>query len=183
MAERDLRTVTVSFTSARDLDDGGREVILNVLITGVPHAGRYVTGGCTGGDAFIGRWLFRNRPGAEHVVIVPANKSQVDPWWLTVAGPVTVIPMPAGTTYADRNARLVAEGTMVDGFPAYPEHDPRSARSGSWQAIRMARKAGKLHRWDCVKPPYRGRIETYMQDLLAGRAGIEVRRFEPGERA
>jgi hypothetical protein len=159
--------VAVSFTAARDLDDGGRAVILNVL-AGVPFADRYVTGGAIGGDAFTGRWLALNRPDAWHTVIVPADKSRVDPWWLTVPSSVLleVVPMPPGSTYADRNAEIVKQGTMLFGFPAYPEDDPRSVRSGSWQTIRMARRAAKLSQWACVKPPYRGRIEKWPSEFL-----------------
>ena len=157
--------LAISFTASRELTAGGREVILNVLITGVPHAGCYMTGACTGGDAFIGRWLAANRPEAEHVVIVPSDKSRVDPWWLRTDAPVTVIPMPAASTYADRNAAIVEQSAMLFGFPAYPEDDQRSARSGSWQANRMARRAGKLCRWDCVMPPYKGLIEKYPSEF------------------
>jgi len=154
---------TISFTAARDLDDVARDgVVTNVLTVHVPHADRYVTGGCTGGDAFIGAWLMANRPDAEHVVIVPWNRSRVDPWWLvTDGGNLTVVRMPPGSTYKDRNELLVEEGTWVFGFPAYPEADPRSRRSGTWQTIRMARRAGKLSQWHCVTPPYAGRIENY----------------------
>ena len=157
-----MADLTVSFTAARDLDDGGRAVILNVL-PALPLADCYVTGGCVGGDAFIGRWLALNRPGARNTVIVPADKSQVDPWWLTVPASVLldIIPMPPGTTYADRNYQLVQRATMVCGFPAYPERHRLSARSGTWQTLRMSRRAGNLCRWDCVKPPYAGRIEHY----------------------
>lgn len=159
--------ITVSFTAARDLDERGEEVIINVLSQ--LHAGRYVTGACIGGDAFIGRWLAANRPGAEHVVIVPWDKSRVSPWYLTVdpAVALTVIPMPAGTTYAGRNAELVKQGTAVCAFPAYPEDDSRSRRSGTWQTARMARSAGKLARWDCVKPPYQGQIEKWPGEFAA----------------
>ena len=164
MSER----TTISFTAARDLTPEAREgVMLNVLITGVPHADRYVTGACIGGDAFIGRWLYENRPDAEHVVIVPSDRSRIDTWWLEhLPGSVEVCCMPPGTTYADRNRTLVAEATCVFGFPAYPEDDPRSLRSGTWQTIRMAREAGKLSQWHCVTPPYRGCIERYPRELL-----------------
>ena len=163
--------LTVSFTAARNLDDGGRGVVFNILATAVPHADRYVTGGCIGGDAFTGRWLAVNRPEAEHVVIVPADKSRVDPWWLTVPSSVLldIIPMPAGTTYADRNYQVVLRGTMLFGFPAYPEDDARSLRSGTWQTLRMARKAAKLSQWHCVKPPYKGRIEKYPSEFARKR--------------
>jgi hypothetical protein len=169
-AMADRRVISVSFTASRDLSQEAADgVVTNVLMCWVPHADRYVTGGCTGGDSFVGRWLQANRPGAEHVVVVPANRSRVDPWWTGVKGPVTVIEMPEGSTYADRNRRLVDEGTCLFGFPAYPEDDHRSRRSGSWQAIRMARRDGKLSQWHCLTPPYEGRIVTAPASLLAGR--------------
>jgi len=153
--------LTVSFTAARDLDDGGRAVILNVL-PALPLADRYITGGCIGGDAFIGLWLHDHRPDARHVVIVPYDQSRVDPWWLGTDGAnLELIRMPEDTTYADRNYQLVQRATMVCGFPAYPERHRLSARSGTWQTLRMSRRAGNLCRWDCVKPPYAGRIEHY----------------------
>jgi hypothetical protein len=158
---------TVALTASRNLDEAAREgVVTSVLTFHVPHADRYVTGGCVGGDAFIGRWLYVNRPGAEHVVIVPANRSRVEEWWRGLD--VTVTEMPPGTTYADRNARLVAEaeGGAVFAFPLYPEHDPRSRRSGSWQAVRMARHVGNFSQWHLVSPPYTGMIERRPEELL-----------------
>lgn len=150
--------LSVSFTASRNADRPAWEgVMLNVLATGVPFADCYITGACTGGDAMIGWWLLHSRPEAEHVVIVPADRSRVDPWWerFTIDAEVTVIAMPRGTTYADRNKRLV-EADQVFAFPEYPEADPRSRRSGTWQTARMARRAGKLAQWHCVKPPYSG---------------------------
>lgn len=162
---------TVSFTAARDMDEAARQgVVTSVLMVHVPLADRYVTGACVGGDAFIGWWLFDRYPQSEHAVVVPADRSRVNDWWVsasfTSGRPVTVIEMPPGTTYADRNARLVAEGNAVFGFPAYPENDPRSRRSGTWQTIRLAKKAGNFSQWHCVKPPYRGLIEAWPRDLL-----------------
>lgn len=164
-------TGTIGFTAARELSpEAADSVMLNVLVTGVPFAARYVTGTCVGGDAFLGRWLYLNRRDAEHLVIVPANRSRVDEWWAGARRPVTVIEMPPGTTYADRNQRIVAESDAVFGFPVYLEDDPRSRRSGTWQTIRMARKSGNLSQWHCLTPPYRGRIEHHPEELLrAGR--------------
>jgi len=147
--------LSVGFTASRDLDSKGEQVILDVL-AGVPDADRYVTGGCIGGDAFIGRWLYRNRPDAEHVVVVPADRSRVDPWWAyEPPGSVTLILMPPGTTYEDRNERIVAESTYLYGFPSYVEGDRRSRRSGSWQTLRMSLRAGKFRAWRTVRAPFR----------------------------
>jgi len=167
-----LRHASCSFTASRVLSDRARNgVVTSVLQVRVPHVDRYVTGACVGGDAFIGQWLFWNRPDAEHMVVVPANRSRVDDWWVsasfTSGRPVTVIEMPPSTSpYADRNARLVAEADCVFGFPAYTEQDPRSVRSGTWQTIRMARRVGNFSQWHLVNPPFQGWIERYPADLL-----------------
>jgi hypothetical protein len=148
--------LALSFTASRQGFNPPPAIALGML-AGLPPASRYVTGACRGGDAFLGRWLLANHPGAEHIVIVPADRSRVDAWWLDPALPrakVTVFAMPPGTAYKDRNAMLVKRADQVTGFPAFPEDDPRSARSGTWQAIRMARAAGKLLQWQCVLPPY-----------------------------
>jgi hypothetical protein len=159
---------TISFTASRDMgEDAQQGVVTSVLTVHVPQVERYVTGACTGGDAFIGRWLYCHYPDAEHVVIVPANRSRVDPWWLEAKGrSVTVIEMPPGTTYADRNAQLAAEANAVFAFPAYPEADRRSRRSGTWQTVRMSRGVGNFSMWHLVTPPYRGLIEAWPSDLL-----------------
>ena len=165
-------TLALSFTASRTGFSPAPAMVLNVLAA-LPRADRYITGGCTGGDAFIGRWLYLRYPDAEHFVVIPADRSRVDPWWedylpwhlgLTAIGRLE---MPPGSTYKDRNTALAEQATWTSGFPAYPEHDPRSRRSGSWQAIRMARTAGKLAEWHCIMPPYAGRIEHY----IPGRAG------------
>lgn len=148
--------ITVSFTASRfsfaPPPGHVAETLALLPLTGA----RYVTGACEGGDAWIGAFLYFNRPEAEHEVIVPWDHRQIDPWW-TRAGRlplITVTQMPAGTTYKDRNQALANRADEVIGFPLFPERDPRSRRSGTWQTIRMARRARKLAFWQCVAPPY-----------------------------
>lgn len=152
----------ISFTASRFNFAPPPPVVASVLSARVPPADRYVTGACQGGDAWIGAWLYVARPAAEHVVVVPYNRRQIDPWWTRTGSLplVTVREMPPGTSYADRNRVLVDSADQVFGFPAFSEEDPRSQRSGTWQTIRMARDAGKLRLWQCITPPYLGRTET-----------------------
>ena len=47
------------------------------------------------------------------------------------------------------------------------EEDPRSERSGTWQTIRMARRADKLSMWACTQPPYAGQVERWPSQFPA----------------
>lgn len=136
----------ISFTAAREGFSPPPVAVARVLAPLLGSAERYVTGACTGGDSWIGQWLCYRDMTAEHEVIVPADRSRVDPWWLRVppgtGRRLIVTEMPPGTSYADRNSALVASATALYGFPAYQEEDPRSARSGTWQTIRKGRRAG-----------------------------------------
>jgi hypothetical protein len=104
-----------------------------------------VTGACIGGDRRIGVWLQMNYAHVPHLILVPADRSRVFDWWSEFitdgASNITVRQMPAGSTYADRNRAIVENSTLLVGFPLHGEGDSRSARSGTWQTIRMARTA------------------------------------------
>lgn len=164
--------ISLGFTGSRRLsEEAAYGVVTNVLYTAIPAQARtFVTGGCTGLDSFAGRWLWHWYPSARHLVIVPADRSRVDPWW-EVPGRenVIIIEMPPDTSYLDRNKMIVANSGIVFGFPEYPEDEPRSERSGTWQTIRLAREAGVFSQWHCVLPPYQGRIECYPRDLISRR--------------
>jgi hypothetical protein len=119
---------------------------------------RFVTGGARGGDAYIGHWLAVYwGHDADHVVVLPANRAQVDPWWERLPAEwwtgrhgkgfrsrVELIEMPPGSSYEDRNWRIVVEAP--DGVHAFPQHLDRrlDRRSGTHQTIRLAREAGRL---------------------------------------
>jgi hypothetical protein len=161
-----LLAETIGFTAARDMDEPGRNQVVIPVLDSLPHAGRYVTGGARGGDSFIGQFLLATRPDAEHVVIVPADHSQIDPWWeraIAAGKAVTVLQMPPDTTYADRNNEIVYESDAIVGFPGWPENDRRSVRSGTWQTIRMSQAAANLSQWHTVQAPYTYQIEKYIE--------------------
>ena len=105
----------------------------------------YVTGACRGWDGLVGRYLRLKFPPpvAEHVVIVPANRSQVDPGWEEFdVGSVLVIEMPEGTDYKDRNTEIVKRSNHLFYCADYPEDHGKSKRSGTWQTKRIAEKLG-----------------------------------------
>lgn len=106
------------------------------------HFDGYVTGGCFGWDAFAGRFLADTWPDKEHWVIVPANLSQVDAWWLEPGYEfVRVVYMPMGTDYRDRNTVIVERSVELHFCAERPEADGKSKRSGTWMTVRIARKA------------------------------------------
>ena len=146
-------TEVAGFTSTRTLTHDAEVLLVRELQT-IPPADAYVTGACRGGDAFIGEWMFWSHPDAEHIVIVPANKKQIERWWekpavrdaVTMGRKLTIEYMPASTDYRARNTALVKRATRFYGYPAYSEDDRRSQRSGTWMTIRIADRANKLVR-------------------------------------
>lgn len=103
---------------------------------------RFVSGACRGWDAFFGELMVRLFPQKEHLVIVPANQSQVDKWWerYTHVDTITVIYMNPGTTYRDRNVAIVEESDYLFYCAEYVEAHALSRRSGTWQTVRIAKK-------------------------------------------
>jgi predicted Rossmann fold nucleotide-binding protein DprA/Smf involved in DNA uptake len=136
------------FSGSRTITDTDQRTIDDVLGSLLPGS-EYTTGGCIGVDTIVGRRMWLAHQKATHRVVVPADRSRVSPWWMhraiREAGPgsgVLVEEMPPNTTYKDRNQRIVDHSNVLVAFPAHSEDDPRSKRSGTWQTIRMARRAG-----------------------------------------
>lgn len=131
----------VSFTATRVPPRGPAADLMREHLDGLDLARGFITGGCVGGDHFIGAYLAHRFPRHPHTVIVPADRSRVAPWWREeFPGRVHVIEMPPGTDYRARNLRMVHESERLLAYPMYPEADERSRRSGSWMTIRMARR-------------------------------------------
>lgn len=102
----------------------------------------YVTGGCVGWDAYVGRYLALTYPDKTHLVVCPANRSQVDPWWFEFdIGTILVHYMPDDTDYKDRNAEIVRRSDQLFYCADYSEAHGKSGRSGTWQTKRLAEAA------------------------------------------
>jgi len=148
----------VGFSGARSVADAARVMDLVRAVVTRPDVTGVVTGACVGVDGIAGRFAHALRPDARHVVIVPADRSRVDPWWKALvhrdlllsttvptvarfAPGLTVLYMPDGSSYRDRDRAVVTASRRLVALPAYPETDARSARSGTWLTVRLAREA------------------------------------------
>lgn len=139
--------LTVGFTGSRNLSADRADWIDRLLVPNIDCA-EYVTGACVGVDECIARSVAKHHPTAVNTIIVPADRSRVSEDFLTDmhdAG-ANIIYMPVGTTYRDRNQRIVDWSELLIGLPDKPEHDYRSRRSGTWQTIRLA--------WESNKPTH-----------------------------
>lgn len=147
--------LTVGFTASRNLKGVNPRKMVSPLSE--LKKSEFVYGGCIGGDEAIAIWLTTYGPaGSRHRVILPANRKAVAEWWKypNAADPFPLVEyMPAGTTYKDRNQRIVDISDLVIGFPEYPEDHPKSLRSGTWQTIRMARRKGTLKQVCILREP------------------------------
>jgi hypothetical protein len=146
----DRQYPVIGFTAARQFPVAAQRIASDRLATLSRNMRRqgvqrptFITGAARGGDAFIGRWLVLHwLEHADHLVLVPAVRSQVNWWWLALPprwrNLVQVEYMPDGTDFAYRNQELVNRSQHIEGFPELPE--AQATTSGTWQTLRMARK-------------------------------------------
>ena len=129
----------VAFTgSARTLTHR-QKITITARIENLPKDTLIVTGACIGVDAFVARVAFKL--GLVVHTVVPANRSKVDPDWRLFA--TTFEEMPEGSSYRDRNTRMVelAKDLLI-GYPE-TETNGRDIGSGSWMTIRIAQRRGR----------------------------------------
>lgn len=129
----------VGFTGSRIRPRAQHQVTITEHLRHLHSATGFVTGACIGIDHYLGVTLVEMYPDREHTVVVPANRSRICRWWDRYDSRVRVVEMEPGTSYAARNLRLVGRSGALVGYPLRPED--RSMPSGSWQTIRMARRA------------------------------------------
>jgi hypothetical protein len=129
----------VGFTGSRHSTQAQRERI-DAVLDQVHSAVWIITGGCIGVDAYVAESAHRR--GLHVHTVLPADRSRVDPHWRERC--TTYDEMPAGTTYKDRNQRIIDLTTEhLFAYPEAAEDDARSLRSGTWQTVRLGRHAGK----------------------------------------
>jgi hypothetical protein len=132
---------SLGFTGTRHLTADSKGLVLDAIGERLPEFDRFVTGGCNGFDAEMGRFLYGHFPNKLHYVIVPDNKGQVD-WWFKGLPGVMIKYMPPGSSYRQRDQAIVDASDELFYCAQYPESDPRSQRSGTWLTKRLAVRAG-----------------------------------------
>jgi len=109
----------------------------------LPGMYEVTTGGCIGIDFFVANWCHRHAV-TIHTVF-PPDLSKVDPDSSKVCNTSEDIPClrPGDVSgYKRRNQRIVDLSNRLIAFPMYREDHAQSRRSGTWQTIRMGRRAG-----------------------------------------
>lgn len=97
-------------------------------------------GCCTGADE-LAHHIGRRIPGCQLFGYPGMDALGNSPYRMRERGGFTTLHEPA--LYAERNERIVRASTVVIACPLWPEDDPRSVRSGTWQTVRKARKLHK----------------------------------------
>jgi len=100
----------------------------------IKQATEFTTGACVGIDDFVYRKCYELYPEAWHRVIVPANRSKVvipEP-----APNVEIIYMPEGSSYRDRNKRIL---DFTDFLYVIPFDKLEVMYSGTWMTHNIAK--------------------------------------------
>jgi len=124
----------ITWIATRRLEEGDDQVFIRLVDATDPNA-KHIVGGCIGGDALLARLLYAR--GRMVHVVVPADRSKVDPDWRLFCTSYEL--MPEGTTYRQRDERMVLLGTRLIGIANRPEKHGASIYSGAWMTVRIAR--------------------------------------------
>lgn len=129
---------TVGFTGSRTLPQACYPVVERA-VAALPDGTLVVTGGCIGVDDYVA--YLAHRYGFKVHGVIPADRSRVPPGWRDIYD--TYEQMPMGSTYRQRDERLVEISDRLIALPLLPEDAPQSRRSGTWMTVRIARSTGK----------------------------------------
>jgi hypothetical protein len=128
----------ITWTATRRLEEGDDQVFIRLVAATAPDA-KHIVGGCIGGDAVLAR--LRYGLGRMVHVVLPADRSKVDPEWQLYC--TSYEEMPEGTTYRQRDERMVELGTRLIGIANRPEKHGASIYSGAWMTIRIGIAQGR----------------------------------------
>lgn len=134
-ARTDLVRIGVTGTRESLTREQGQALL--VVMTGLGPRGSWLHHGvCQGADAgahFMARrlgWQIHGHPGVDHRGQSPHRAQHL-------LGSLTECD--AELPYGERNRVIVSWAHRLLACPLYPEHHPKSLRSGTWQTVRMAR--------------------------------------------
>jgi len=114
--------------------------VYNTFLTLDPKKDKVLTGACVGIDRVAAITAYAL--GFFVHTIIPANLAKIDEQFF--AHCTTYEYMPKGTSYMDRNWRLVNHPDYpCDCLLAFPNQNEEILRSGTWSTVRRARKLGK----------------------------------------
>lgn len=133
--------VVIGVTGSRTIEtERQRRHVIDVIDHYVTPRDWLIHGACVGVDELCAKCAWDN-DAAVIMAVVPPNRSLVSEKAVSLSGLVEdIAPGPNG--YKRRNQTIVDESDRILAFPGYPEDHPKSRRSGTWQTIRMARRAG-----------------------------------------
>lgn len=137
----------VGFTGTRTVKLDAVQRVCDFVCSQSTGGSEFTTGACVGFDAIAAHCLLDNFPDAVHRLVVPANQSQVDheiiERFQRLQGNRHIIEyMPDGTTYRQRNERILHHADKLVAVAEFPELNTRSTRSGTWMTVRIARRLG-----------------------------------------
>lgn len=127
------------FTGTRRLEPEHYEQI-NTVLGSLADATEFTTGGALGVDGYVVHAVEELFPWVRQRIIFPADFKAVDREiydWANSGG-AELIQMPPGSSYRDRNARILDYSEVLISFPL--KEAALEKRSGTWMTIRMAQK-------------------------------------------
>lgn len=136
-------SMRIGITGSRNVPTDKQEfslgIIMNTLARDQSGPVELHHGMCVGTDecahyigAVIPRMSIIGHPGY--------GKNKQSPYRMKAGHDFFSLVLPA-LPYAERNRAIVEVSGVILACPEYPEHDPRSLRSGTWQTIRIAKRA------------------------------------------
>jgi hypothetical protein len=136
-------TVRIGITGTREHPSDSQRNTLGMLITAcmtVAISNREIHHGCaTGADEFAHQ-IALTIPGLDIHGHPGYGHNRESPHQMIIR-PAEFTSLWRAKLYRDRNYDIVAACDLLIAIPQYPENDSRSERSGTWQTVRIARRA------------------------------------------